>query len=148
MSVSDIDLRRQRLLKTALGYLAVSVACGVMGAVYETFSFGVYSPFMLYAFAFPLAGGALPFLLLGLFSRRSPGSLARRLYHFGIAALTVGSFVQGALEIYGTTSALVRVYWIAGPILSALGILLYALGFSSVRTRNVPQRTDPRSAAG
>ena len=34
----------------------------IAGAVYEHFSFGVYSYFMIYAFAIPLAGGALPFL--------------------------------------------------------------------------------------
>ena len=51
-----------RYLKTSFIYLIVSIVLMIAGAVYEHFSFGVYSYFMIYAFAIPLAGGALPFL--------------------------------------------------------------------------------------
>lgn len=57
MSTSD-----NRYLKTSFIYLIVSIVLMIAGAVYEHFSFGVYSYFMIYAFAIPLAGGALPFL--------------------------------------------------------------------------------------
>ena len=48
----------------------------VLGAVYELFSHGVYSYFMLYAFLFPLAGGALPLLALSLSRRQSSAAPA------------------------------------------------------------------------
>ena len=57
MSTSD-----NRYLKTSFIYLIVSIVLMIAGAVYAHFSFGVYSYFMIYAFAIPLAGGALPFL--------------------------------------------------------------------------------------
>lgn len=41
--------------------LAVSAFCTVFGEVYEHFSHNVYSAYMVFAFAFPLAGGALLF---------------------------------------------------------------------------------------
>lgn len=64
MYTSDIKQTRKRALKTALIYLTASVICAVFGAIYESFSHGVYSGFMIYAFAFPLILGTLPFLLL------------------------------------------------------------------------------------
>lgn len=82
---------------------------------------------MVYAFAFPFIGGALPFLGLGLYKRDLPGKVPCDLYHAGIATLTVGSFFQGALEIYGTTNRLVAVYWWLGAALVSLGTGLYAI---------------------
>ena len=109
-------------------YLCLSVVCLVLGAVYEHFSHGVYSGWMVYAFAFPLVGGALPFYAMAGFAlRRAPGSVPRGLYHAGIATLTVGSFFQGALDIYGTTQALTVIYWIVGGMLAAMGVALYAV---------------------
>lgn len=50
-------------LNTAFRYLIISIAVALFGAVYEYFSFGVWSAFMVYAFMVPLLGGALPFAL-------------------------------------------------------------------------------------
>lgn len=125
MSTSDTEARRKTPAVTGSVYLLLSLACAAFGAVYETFSHGVYSPFMVYAFVFPLAGGALPFLLMALGAWPPARRAACRLYHSGIAALTVGSLVQGALEIYGTTNRLVSVYWIAGIAFVLLGAAVY-----------------------
>ncbi len=111
--------------KTAVVYLLASLFLVLFGAVYEHFSHEVFSYFMLYAFVFPLAGGALPFLLLSLCRLRLPGRLALDLYHSGIAALTVGSVFRGVLDIYGTTNRLISVYWVVGAALLAGGILAY-----------------------
>ncbi len=110
-------------MQTALRYLIVSIVCVLIGAVYELFSHEVYSYFMIYAFIFPLAGGALPFLLLALYGKRNPRLTARRLYHSGIASMTVGSFVEGILKIYGTTNRLTIAYWIFGIVFVCAGIL-------------------------
>lgn len=126
MYISDIDKNARAAAKTSFVYLLISLFCALFGAVYELFSHEVYSFYMTYAFAFPLAGGTLPFSVLHLLrAGRYPGALARNLYHSGIATLTVGSIVQGVMEIYGTTNALAGYYWIAGGALLLDGIAAY-----------------------
>ena len=99
----------------AFRYLLITILCALFGAVYETFSHGVYAYGMLYGFAFPLLGGVLPALLLAGKGNRMPSDASLLLWHFGVSALTVGSFFSGALEIYGTSSALTPVYWLLLP---------------------------------
>lgn len=128
MYLSDIDSCAKRAAKTAFAYLLISLFCAFAGAVYERFSHEVYSFYMLYAFAFPLAGGVLPFFILSMKqSPKYPNPLARNLYHSGIAALTVGSFLNGVLEIYGTTNVFVSYFWIAGAAFSLSGVAVYLL---------------------
>ena len=109
--------------------MLLSLFCIFFGAVYEAFSHEVYSFYMIYAVVFPLAGGTLPFMFLGLgFIKKYPGSQACHLYHWGIATLTLGSIVKGVLEIYGTTNALAVIYWPVGSLLILAGIITFVLG--------------------
>ncbi|MDD3394333.1 MAG: hypothetical protein PHG19_06795 [Anaerotignum sp.] len=81
---------------------------------------------MIYAFVFPLVGGALPFLSMAQFrSPILPGRIAFHLYNAGIATVTVGSIMEGVLAIYGTTNDLLKIYWYVGGTLIAGGIVLY-----------------------
>ncbi len=139
MYTSDTDQISKMAAKTAFVYLLVSLFCAVFGAVYEIFSHEVYSFYMIYTFAFPLAGGVLPFLILSL-SRAGiyPNALAGNLYHSGIATLTVGSIVQGVLEIYGTTNVLSGYYWKAGIALLTVGIIAYLMQY--IRNENDENR--------
>ena len=114
MSISVLETRETRHLKSARNYLWASIFCAFFGAVYEAFSHGVYSYFMLYAFAFPLVLGTLPAVLSGLRGRRTPSSAAAQLWGAGVATLTTGAVFRGILDIYGTSSGLTFVYWIAG----------------------------------
>ena len=123
---------RQKLL---LIDLLVSLFCVLFGAVYELFSHGVYSYAMLYAFAFPLALGVLPLVLIPVLSAPYPNRVVRNLCHAGIATLTVGSLVSGVLEIYGTTNPLTLVYWILGVTLTALGAAVYFITVGKSRSR-------------
>ena len=117
------------LKKEAFIYLLISLVCMIFGAVYEVFSHGVYSPYMVCAFAAPLTGGTLMFLLLDRANQKvMPGRIPLQLYHAGIATLTVGSIVQGILEIYGTTIRLLSLYWAVGACLPAAGAILYMGG--------------------
>ena len=75
---------------------------------------------MVFAFAYPLAGGALCSLLIG--QANPAGAVSWR---SGIAALTIGSLFRGALEIYGTTHRLAKVYIIAGAALCAIGAIQF-----------------------
>ena len=142
MCTSDTGNPRRRMALTAFVYLLISLFCALFGFVYECFSHEVYTLYMIYAFALPLAGGTLPYSCFALFfPRRYPGRAARNLYNAGIATLTVGSLFQGALVIYGTTNRLTWAYPIAGGLLLAAGILLYAFGKGE--SPAAPPKKDP-----
>ena len=119
------DNKNRQAVRIAGNYIATSLFCALFGAVYELFSHEVYSYSMIYAFAIPLAGGALPFLAVAMgHIGRFPGRISRSLYHAAITTFTIGSIMKGVLEIYGTTSALLPVYWIAGGLLIAGAVAL------------------------
>ena len=95
--------QKDQAVRTAHNYIRISLFIALFGAIYELFSHEVYSYHMIYAFVIPLAGGALPFLLIAMGrAKRYPGKISRSLYHAGIATLTVGSIMSGILTIYGT----------------------------------------------
>ncbi len=115
--------------KRVTGYALVTTIVALFGAVYEYFSFGVYSYYMIYAFAIPLILGVLPWLFIASDGSGKSGSEKLfppvhtiNLWGSGIATLTVGSVFHGILDIYGTTSFLSKVYFIVG-----IGLLLTAL---------------------
>lgn len=122
MSTSDI---KRSCAKTALVYLSVTISCALFGAIYERFSHGVYSYYMIYAFAIPLTGGVLPALLLSITgTKRPPAPIAVAVYHCAIATFTVGSIIEGILQIYGTTNALTVFYPIIGAALLLTACIL------------------------
>ena len=123
MYTSDKPIPEKRYAYVVKAYLLATVGCAVFGAVYELFSHQVWSRFMIYAFAFPLLLGAIPFFLLRKRGKPFPGKAAE-LVHAGVAALTVGSILQGVLEIYGTSNPLTIAYWAVGGALTAAGWLL------------------------
>ncbi len=128
MSILVTEKDHDALRRWQFSYLLISLAVLLFGAVYEFFSHGVYSGFMLYAFAIPLTGGTLLCFVLDMSSARyMPGRLVCNLYNSGIAALTVGCIFKGVLEIYGTTNRLIVVYWIAGFGLMGLAGAGYGL---------------------
>lgn len=106
--------------RTAFVYLLTSAFTALFGGVYEVFSHGVWSGWMVYAFAFPLGLGAIPFLWLSLRKMPHPRPWLCRLHHAGVATLTVGSVMEGVLAIYGTTNRLTLAYWIVGIMLLLL----------------------------
>ena len=111
-------------------YVLAAVNAAVLSAVYEHFSFGVYSPFMIFAFAVPLLIGALPFLMLGRALKKTGSTvpaLVCKFWHAAVATLTVGFLFRGVLDIYGTSSPLASVYWIASAMLAALSLLTLAI---------------------
>lgn len=125
---SDTDHKLRRSAKTCLVYLLTACFCALFGGIYESFSHGVYSYPMLYAFAYPLIGGGLPFLILGLSRCKVyPGAMEAAIYHCGIATLTLGSIIRGVLEIYGTTNYLTVYYLYAGSALVGIGFLIWFL---------------------
>ena len=105
------------MYKRAFGYLLTALFVALFGAVYEYFGHGVYSYFMIYAFAIPLVLGAVPFMAMGLFEWIIPSDATVKLWGCGVATLTIGSLMRGVLDIYGTTNKLMIVYPVAAAVL-------------------------------
>ncbi len=127
MYTSDTD----RLKCRGLYYLIASMTVAAAGGVYESFSHGVRSNYMIFAFLIPLLAGAVPNLLAALAGnkkRADRGSTAAAgLQLAGVATLTAGSLLNGALEIYGTTNRLMTAYPVMGLALLAAALAAYAL---------------------
>ncbi len=97
----------------------------IFGLIYGELGHGVYSRYMIYAFMFPLVGGAFPFLTLYIIPAIPyPGKLTRDIHHCGIATITVGSLVRGALNVYGTVNPIDKVYgYVAVPLVGIAAIM-------------------------
>ena len=116
-------LSRQHLLHShGLRLLFAAAFTAFFGAVYEHFSFGVWSFWMVYAFA-PFLLGAIWLLVL---SKRKalPGDLFLGLLEPGLVMLTLGSILAGVVEIYGTENRLLPVLPIAGGILILAAVIV------------------------
>ena len=112
-------------MKIAFVYLLCAIFIAFFGAIYEIFSFGVYSYFMIYAFAIPLLLGTVPFFSAALWEMKYPGKIAMNAWNSGVVALTVGCIVKGVLDIYGTTNRLIAAYPIAGAVFLIIGFISY-----------------------
>ena len=106
-------------------YLIASLLLAAAGAVYEFFSHGVYSNHMIYAFAYPLVMGCLPYLADSRGIIKKAGPVGETLLLAAIATLSIGSVIKGVLEIYGTTSFLTGVYPVLGALLLIGAVAVY-----------------------
>lgn len=122
------DDKTKSVLKTAFAYLIITLFCAAAGGIYEKFSHEVYSYYMIYAFAIPLALGAIPLFAIGMFGKKMPCRFSLNAWNSGVAALTVGSIFKGALDIYGTTNRLLIVYPIAAGALLLAGFIAFFTG--------------------
>lgn len=108
MYISDKKIKAP--LQRVLNGLIATAACAIFGGIYENFSHGVYSNYMVYAFLIPLMLSAFPSLLLLLNAKIDIPETVRTLWNLAVATLTVGCIFKGVLEIYGTTNRLMIVY--------------------------------------
>jgi predicted permease len=122
LSISDTNQDRRKIYKTALIFLAVSLFCVIFGLVYAVFSHGVHSNYMTFMFAYPLIGGTVAYLLIGVVpGLRMPGRFVKNIYNSGIATLTVNSLLEGIFDIAGTSSPY-------QPVLVAAGVVMVLVG--------------------
>ena len=120
-------------MKKTISYLFLSLFIFVFFQIYEYFSHGVYSNYMLYAFLIPFPGLAVPSFLLHSLKKALPEN-SRFLWKSGIATLTVGSIYKGILEIYGTNGYFEFPYLLLGGVLCILGLLsLFSSKKQSIR---------------
>ena len=116
----------QTMAKSTLVYSCVAVFCLIFFLIYDQFSHGVHSPYMTWLFGWPLLLGALPCAVFWRIPQlRRPGWLSVRLYHSGVAALTVSSMLRGIFEIAGTASDYQQWLMIAGGLLLLGGVVTY-----------------------
>lgn len=103
--------------KWILNYVNISIICFTISIIYEIFSHNVYSAYMICAGAVPLILG-----IGGLFIKHK-NKISFNLYNSSIALITIGMYINGILEIYGTTNNLVNYYFIFGLLFLILSII-------------------------
>lgn len=107
-------------------YALAALFCAIFSAVYERFSHGVWSVWVVTLFAYPLVLGVVPALLERMLDFEAPMT-SRQIWACGVMTLAVGSCLRGVLEIYGTTSPLIVFYQPVGLALLALALMAYAI---------------------
>lgn len=119
MSILDInDLKNEN--KFIIGF---SIFILIFGIIYEMFSHGVVSYYMIFAFLIPL----IDFLINTIFinSKIKVNKISKNLFSMSICTFTFLSIIKGVLDIYGTTNNLISVYLIVGLILLVTSIILF-----------------------
>ena len=112
--------------KSLFIYIGVTIFAGVFSFVYELFSHQVYSDFMVYLFVFPLVLGVIPNALALAIPRLNVGSAWQKTVQaFAVATLSVGSILQGIVEIYGTTNSLINYFFIVGGVFLLTSIIIW-----------------------
>lgn len=119
---SDTNNLEKEKMKCLIGYGTATVFCFVFQLIYEHFSHGVTSYYMVYAFLIPMIGGLISILSFGSKNSRE-NHLFRQLLCGSIIWLTLGSIYQGVLDIYGTTNHLVILYVIVAVIQLVIALL-------------------------
>lgn len=117
----DINTTKRQIKK----YFIISIFVLIFGFIYEQFSHHVYSKYMMYAYLFPFLMGTF---IYGIIYKTKVNDLlsmvGMNLYNASILTLTLGSIMEGVLEIYGTTNRLVSYYLIIGVVLLVLSLLI------------------------
>lgn len=111
-------------MKKSLIYLGISIFVFIFGQIYEYFSHGVYSSYMMFAFLIPFIGLFIPSLLNNLILKRKITDNVTLPWKCGIATLTVDSIYKGVLEIYGTSGTFEHVYLIIGSLLCIIATIV------------------------
>ena len=111
-------------MKKSWIYLGISVFVFIFGQIYEYFSHGVYSSYMIFAFLIPFIGLFIPSLLNNLILKRTVSDNVTLPWKCGIATLSAGSIYKGILEIYGTSGTFEMVYLIIGSFLCIMAAII------------------------
>ena len=102
------------VIKKMIPYIIVSIVCLIASLIYEHFSHGVVSIFMLYACVVPFTAGVLKLIFNKI--------LNSTLYRAGWITLLSYSYFRGALEIYGTDSKYLPIFLYVG-----IGMILLSI---------------------
>ena len=106
-------------------YFILSLIFLFFGFIYEQFSHNIYSSYMIYAFLFPLIMGTIIYIIIDktkINDLLNPQAMS--FYNSSILTFSLGSIIQGVLDIYGTTNKLVFYYLIVGIILLMISLII------------------------
>ena len=107
--------REKRIMKV---YIFVTIFTLIFGMVYELCSHGIFSFHMAYLFIYPLIGGVLPYWIIAYKTHKYVRfEMVDFLWNSGIATLIAGSLVKGVIDIYGTESPYIPVFYAVGIFL-------------------------------
>ena len=104
------------VIRRFIPYLILSLLCLAASLVYEHFSHGVVSIYMLHAWVVPCVAG----LIRAIFHRY----LNNTIYRSGWITLLCYSYMRGVIEIYGTTNKLLPYFLYAGIVLLLLSVTI------------------------
>ena len=122
MTLYTLDIKK--IKEQGKIYIIATLTCVLFAMIYESFSHGVVSNFMVYAFMIPLVLGVIvSYMLYFLKIKKLPTKLEIRTYNAAVATFTFGSIIEGVLQIYGTTNSKIYVYLIIGIML-----LIFSVG--------------------
>lgn len=126
MSTSDIKKKIKQ-------FLIITIITLLFSIIYEYFSFGVISKYMILAPLIPLILGVLTYLLL---KNKKVGYIESSMYSNGVYTLLIGSILQGVLEIYGTTNKLMIIYLVVGIGLIFISLIIYIKKLKNIYKNN------------
>lgn len=141
MFISGIKIKsnNNRIRKTIVVYLLLALVAVAVNLIYGFFGHGVRAAAMTGMFLYPLLGGALGYLLIDRYMAFITRFVVYRVgynsFNSGLAALTVGSFLKGILEIAGTNSPYLIIFFFLGWV--AVGIGLMVFGFLAVTNQRL-----------
>ncbi len=121
MILSTSDIKEKSIKKTILIYILISIICFIFSFIYLKLSFGVNSNYMKYLAFIPLILGTIPYFIISKL-HLNYNKVFYNLYNAGVCTFTIGSAVQGILEICGAHSFYTKLYLIAGILLIIISI--------------------------
>lgn len=139
--MSDIKITRITAKKRMITFIPITVFIALFSFIYELNGHGIYSNYMIYAFVPTFLGGVVFWLLVMLLEKTNglhkidiltANTWFVNLWSAAIATITMGMLFKGALDIYGTTSNLTKVYWIVTVILFVLAIISVCIGHKQI----------------
>ena len=118
-------------MRSARRYALAAFGCAIFSVIYEHFSHEVYSPWMVGLCAVPLLTGALPAMAIACLKVNVSWS-ANQLWACAVLTLTLGCCFAGVLEIYGTTSPWLPLFFVVSAVLMVGSVLSQLLGRHTV----------------
>ena len=105
-------------------YFILSIVVLIISIIYELFSHGVISYYMILSFLIPLIMGTGIYYLIYKINKKSIYKLSSQIYNSSILTFLLYFILNGILEIYGTTNNKINIYLLLGFLLLITSIIL------------------------
>ena len=122
--LSTLDIKKEQIR-----FYIYTIFCILFTIIYQQFSHGVISYYMILSFLFPLIGLLETQFIIN--KNKNIKIISHNLFKSSIITFTLGSILKGVLDIYGTTNKLIITYLILGLILLIISII--AIKFQKTR---------------